>query len=225
MTDTRDRLAEAAIPHIPFDGMNMASLRAAARDLGLSEDVAIAFFPGGGADLAAWIHKRGDESLALWLADTPPEGRFRDRIAAAVMARLDLVTDKELVRRGTAFFALPHNAPEGAKAIWATADAIWTALGDTSDDLNWYSKRATLSAVYTATVVFWLGDDSPDHHATWEFLDRRIDNVMQVEKLKASARNNPLSKAILAGPLRFLGQIKAPVTPDDLPGTVKNRQS
>ena len=70
MTDTRDRLAEAAIPHIPFDGVNMASLRAGARDLGLSEDVAIAFFPGGGAYLAAWIHKRGDESLALWLAET-----------------------------------------------------------------------------------------------------------------------------------------------------------
>ena len=129
------------------------------------------------------------------------------------------------MRRGTTLFALPQNAGDGVRAIWGTADTIWTALGDTSDDLNWYSKRATLSAVYTATVVFWLGDDSPDHHATWEFLDRRIDNVMQVEKLKASARNNPLSKAILAGPLRFLGQIKAPVTPDDLPGTVKNRQS
>jgi ubiquinone biosynthesis protein COQ9 len=53
------------------------------------------------------------------------------------------------------------HAADGAKAIWGTADRIWTALGDTSDDLNWYTKRATLSAVYGSTVLYWLGDDSP----------------------------------------------------------------
>ena len=31
----------------------------------------------------------------------------------------------------------------------------------------------------------WLGDETPGHQATWEFLDRRIDDVMQIEKLKA----------------------------------------
>ena len=63
-----------------------------------------------------------------------------------------------MVRRGTTLFALPHHAAEGAKLIWGTADAIWTALGDTSDDVNWYTKRATLSAVYGSVVLFWLGE-------------------------------------------------------------------
>ncbi|MFM7333900.1 MAG: COQ9 family protein, partial [Tabrizicola sp.] len=138
-------------------------------------------------------------------------------IARAVQIRLELA-DRELVRRGSTLFSLPHNAADGAKAVWGTADAIWTALGDTSDDLNWYSKRATLSAVYGATVLFWLGDDSSDHHATWEFLDRRIDQVMQVEKLKASFRENPLGKALMAGPGKLFASIRAPKRPDDLPG-------
>jgi ubiquinone biosynthesis protein COQ9 len=43
---------------------------------------------------------------------------------------------------------LPMYAADGARAIWGTADAIWTALGDTSEDVNWYTKRATLSGVY-----------------------------------------------------------------------------
>jgi ubiquinone biosynthesis protein COQ9 len=139
------------------------------------------------------------------------------------MTRLDLVEDKELVRRGSTFFALPQNAAEGARAIWGTADAIWTALGDTSDDVNWYSKRATLSAVYSATVLYWLGDDSPGHEATRDFLDRRIGDVMQFEKMKAAVRSNPLGKALLAGPIKLMEQIRAPRAPADLPGSLKDR--
>jgi hypothetical protein len=81
-----------------------------------------------------------------------------------VKLRLDLVEPhKEAVRRGATLFALPIHAADGARALWETADAIWTALGDTSDDLNWYSKRAILSGVYSSTVLYWLGDQSAEH--------------------------------------------------------------
>ena len=118
--------------------------------------------------------------------------RFRDRIAAAVRYRVEAVEDKEAARRGTAFFSLPQNAQAGARAFWETADRIWTALGDTSDDVNWYTKRATLSGVYGATVLYWLGDDSPGHEDTWSFLDRRIEDVMRIEKAKGAVNDNPL---------------------------------
>jgi ubiquinone biosynthesis protein COQ9 len=116
---------------------------------------------------------------------------------------------------------LPQHAADGARAIWGTADAIWTALGDTSRDLNWYTKRATLSGVYASTVLYWLGDDSTGHHATWEFLDRRIADVMRIEKAKAAFRENPLGKALLAGPLKLMERVKAPHLPDDLPGNFR----
>lgn len=189
MTDTRDRLAEAAIPHVPFDGMNIAALKAAARDLGMSADVAQAFFPNGGADLAAWIHRRGDAQLAAWMKDAPA-GKIRDRIAGAVWQRLELA-DLELVRAASAVMALPQNQPLGARLLWETADTIWNGLGDSSRDVNWYSKRATLSAVYAASVLYWLGDASEGRIETREFIDRRIEGVMRFEKLKAQARKVP----------------------------------
>lgn len=146
--------------------------------------------------------------------------KFRDRVAAAVRFRLEAVEDKEVVRRGTTLFALPMYAADGAAAIWGTADAIWTALGDTSEDVNWYTKRATLSGVYSATVLYWLGDTSEDHAETWAFLDRRIENVMQIEKLKAQVNNNPLLSKVMAGPNWLLGHVKAPSRPpaEGLPG-------
>lgn len=221
---TREAVLDAAVPHVPFDGWSAATLKAALADSGVAPALGAALFPRGALDLALAYHRRGDRRMAAQLAEMDLAAlRYRDRIAAAVMARLDLVEDKELVRRGSTLFALPQNAAEGAKAIWGTADAIWTALGDTSEDVNWYSKRATLSAVYSATVLFWLGDDSPGHENTRDFLDRRIGDVMQIEKLKAGLRENPLSKALLAGPMKLLGQIRAPRTPDDLPGSLKDQ--
>lgn len=216
--ETKARVLEAALSHVPFDGWSERTLQAAIVDAGVALGLARALFPRGGVDLALAYHAQGDAQMAHRLAAMDLSSlRFRDRIAAAVRTRLELA-DRELVRRGTTLFSLPTHAADGAKAIWGTADRIWTALGDTSTDLNWYTKRATLSAVYGATVLYWLGDDSSDRQATWDFLDRRIDQVMQVEKLKASFRENPFGKAWMAGPGKVFETIRAPRLPDTLPG-------
>ncbi|NGQ89344.1 COQ9 family protein [Rhodobacter sp. HX-7-19] len=222
--NAREAVLDAALSHVPFDGWSETTLRAAITDSGVAEGLARALFPRGGIDLAVAFHKDGDRQMAETLAKADlSQMRFRDRVAFAIRTRLDLVADRELVRRGTTLFALPQHAAEGAKLIWGTADAIWLALGDTSRDLNWYSKRATLSAVYGSVVLYWLGDDSPGHQATWDFLDRRIDDVMQIESLKAKLRENPLGKALLAGPGRVMEKWRAPTVPDDLPGRIMNR--
>ena len=143
--------------------------------------------------------------------------RFRDRVIRAVRLRIETIEDKEALRRAMSQNALPLNAPDGARMLWQTADHIWNALGDTSDDYNWYTKRMTLSGVIGATLLFWLGDDSPDQQATWEFLDRRVDNVMQFEKVKGQLSSGPLGR-LLAGPASLLGGIKPPRSRDDLPG-------
>lgn len=220
----RQAVLSAALPHVPFDGWSETTLRAAIADSGIPEGLARALFPRGGIDLAVAFHRDGDTRMREALAMTDlSQMRFRDRIAHAVRVRLDLVEDRELVRRGTTLFALPQHAPEGAKLVWGTADAIWTALGDTTRDLKWYSKRATLSAVYGSTVLYWLGDDSPGHQDTWDFLDRRISDVMQIETLKAKLRENPLGKAILAGPAKVMEKWRVPTVPDDLPGKIMDR--
>ena len=221
--DPVDLLLDAALMHVVFDGWSEATFEAAVSESGLEPTLARALCPRGATDLALAYHRRGDQMMLARLADEDLSGlRFRDKIAAMVRFRLEASEDKEAVRRGVTLFAMPQHAAEGVKAIWGTCDAIWTALGDTSDDLNWYSKRATLSGVYSTTVLYWLGDDSPGHQATWEFLDRRIDNVMQFEKVKAGLRKNPLLKPLLAGPEWLSSQIKRPAERDDLPGRHRN---
>lgn len=213
MEQDRKALLDAALAHVPFDGMNEKAIAAGVRDLGMAEGMGSVLFPQGGAGLAAAYHRRGDAALRDWLADTPPEGRFRDKVTAAVWQRLELA-DRELVRAGASVLALPQHAGLGARLIWETADVIWTGLGDASRDVNWYSKRVTLSAVHGATVLFWLGDDSPDQIDTRDFLDRRIDGVMRFEKIKAQARKVPGVSALTG---LATGWMRAP-GPRELPG-------
>jgi ubiquinone biosynthesis protein COQ9 len=221
MDSAKSRILDAALGHAAFDGWSETTLQAALADSGTPAALGRALFPRGGVDLAVAYHQRGDAAMREALAQTDlSDIRYTARVGLAIKLRLEAV-DRELVRRGTALFSLPQHAAEGARLIWGTADAIWTALGDTSSDINWYSKRATLSAVYGATVLFWLGDQSDDSSETWAFLDRRLANVTQFEKTKARVQENPLAKALLSGPLRLLTRVRAPVSATDLPGKSK----
>ncbi len=217
---TETALLDAALLNVPFDGWTETTFRAAIAESGVDPVVARALYPRGALDLAIAHHRLGDDEMVRRLNSTDmSDMKFRDKIALAVRLRLESVQDREVVRRGTTLFALPIHAAEGAKMIWGTADRIWTALGDTSQDVNWYTKRATLSGVYSSTVLYWLGDDSADHRATWDFLDRRIGDVMQIEKVKARLRGNAMLGRVFAGPAWVLSKVRAPAAArDDLPG-------
>lgn len=223
--DVKETLLEAGLIHVAFDGWTDQTFRAAVADSGVDLAVARAVCPRGAVDLAVAYHQRGDRLMAARAkAEDLSALRYSERVAALVRFRIEAADDKEAVRRGSTLFALPQYAADGARLIWGTCDLIWTLLGDSSDDVNWYTKRATLSGVYGATVLFWLGDDSPDHQATWDFLDRRIDDVMRFEKFKANLRGNKALSALLAGPMAVLGAIKAPKSArDDLPGHAPGR--
>jgi ubiquinone biosynthesis protein COQ9 len=212
MTDqTLDTLLDAALLHVPFDGWSDEAFRAAVSDTGIDPAVARGLCPRGALDLAVAYHRRGDQAMVDRIAAADLSGmRFRDKVAFAVRARLEAAEDREAVRRGATLFALPMHAPEGARLIWDTADRIWTALGDPARDLNWYTKRATLSGVYSATLLYWLGDDSVDNAATWAFLDRRIGDVMRIEEAKGALRKNPLTRPLMAGKDWLSDRVRAP---------------
>lgn len=218
--DQKDTVIDAALLHVPFDGWSDETLRRALSDSGLDPALGRVMFPRGPVDLALAFHMRGDAKLADWMQSEAFSGMgMTAKITAAIRHRIELVAPhREAVRRGTTLFALPIYAPDGAKAIWHTADTIWTGLGDSSTDYNWYTKRATLSGVYSSTVLYWLGDESPTSEQTWDFLDRRIADVMRIEKVKAKMRDNPLGRAFAAGPGRVLDRLRAPNVSRPMPG-------
>jgi ubiquinone biosynthesis protein COQ9 len=65
--DTKDRVLDAALAHVPFDGWSDRTLRAAAAEAGVDAGLAKALFPRGGVDLALAYHRRGDDQMVAKL--------------------------------------------------------------------------------------------------------------------------------------------------------------
>ena len=210
--EARETLIGAALPHVAFDGWSRETLDRAVADSGVDAGLAALAFPRGGVDMALGFHRLMDRRLEEVLADVELDRmKIRERVTYAVRRRIELIDDeRDAVRRGATLLALPIYARDSSAAIWGTADLIWRLCGDTATDYNWYTKRAILSSVYSATVLYWLGDESAGNQNTWAFLDRRIENVMDFEKMKASLQKNPLARAAFWLPGQMLGMVRAP---------------
>ena len=192
----KDALLEAFLGHAVFDGWTDGALDAAARDVGISPAMARNVFAGGLLDVAAHFSATADRAMLAALAGVELASmRVRDRIALGVRKRIEaIVPHREAVRHLVGYLALPGHQGASAKCAWQTASEIWYAAGDTAADFNHYTKRGLLVGVYGATMLYWLADESDGFTDTWAFLDRRIDDVLQVTSLKGK-----LEKAVKEG--------------------------
>jgi len=209
LPELRERLAPDIAANAAFDGWGADALAMAADAQGVDADVARLAFPGGPADMIdAWFAHVDRETAARWPAERLAALKIRERIRVLVEARLEIVDpDREALRRAVAVLALrPVTA---ARLGWRAADTMWRLAGDTAVDHNHYTKRATLAALYAATVTVFLGDESEDWADTRGFLGRRIDEVMRFEKAKAAARRRSAYRPSL---VRFVGRLRYPAT-------------
>jgi ubiquinone biosynthesis protein COQ9 len=132
--------------------------------------------------------------------------KIRERIRALVWTRLEIMGPaREAVRSALSILAMPQNLPLAARIGWRSADLMWRLAGDTSTDFNHYTKRMTLGTVYGSTLLAWLDARSEGLSETAAFLGRRIDDVMQFEKWKASWRAQERFSIT-----RFLGRLRYP---------------
>lgn len=182
----RDRILLAALAHVPFDGWTQRSLSAGARDAGYDVADGLRAFPSGMLEVVEYFSGYGDRHMVDRLEFLNLlELKIRERIAAAVRTRLEVVAEhREAVRRALSYLAMPQNGGAGLRCTYRTVNEIWYAAGDRSTDFSFYTRRGLLAGVYAGTVLYWLSDDSEGYSDTWQFLDRRIDGVMQITKLR-----------------------------------------
>ncbi len=180
----KEKIIKAALPSVAFDGWIMDVLMNAAVESGFKKEMVHSVFPDGVKDALRYFSYWADQEMLKVLAkeETPP--RTRDKIALAVKVRMKVLTPyKEAERLAIAYWVRPMRKFEGAKLVWKTADVIWHWAGDTSTDYNRYTKRVLLSGVITSTALYWLSDSSLGAKDSWAFLDRRIDNVLNIGKI------------------------------------------
>jgi ubiquinone biosynthesis protein COQ9 len=180
----KDKLLESALLHAAFDGWSRRTLLNAAKDAGVDPATARRLFPRGGDSLLEWLDDWADrQMLAATEGEDLTQLPVRRRIARLARARLEaLGQHREALRRAAVAHLLPGNVLGSGRALWQTVDRMWQAAGlggDPAEGFGYYSRRATLAGVLTATFLYWLQDQSDGLADSWAFLDRRIDDVMR----------------------------------------------
>lgn len=211
LDEVRAHLAPLLPAHAAFDGWSPQAVSLAAAQAGVDTDVAqLAFNDGPVGMIDAWFKSVDHQMAAKLTAEQLAAMKIRARITELIWTRLEIVApDREALRRALALLAMPQNAAKAARMGWRAVDLMWRLAGDTATDFNHYTKRMTLGAVYASTVLALLDDETADLSDTRAFLERRIDNVMQFERLKADFKSRASHRPSLS---RFIGRLRYPAT-------------
>ncbi|WP_417841418.1 COQ9 family protein [Terasakiella sp.] len=182
----KDDILLATLPNVVFDGWTDAAIEAGAIEAGFDASMAVRAFPDGVNDILAHFADYINRRMAAELVDQDLSDKgIGHRLEIAMRVRLAIEAPyREAVRKAMSYYAMPQHAPQGVQVVWKAVDEMWWCCGDDAVDFNYYTKRASLAAVYSATMVYWLNDDSENQEETILFYRRRLIDVVNAVKTR-----------------------------------------
>ncbi|KAF8928699.1 ubiquinone biosynthesis protein COQ9, mitochondrial [Dissophora ornata] len=179
---TPEAILKNALALVPQYGWTTVSIAKAAESMGYPA-IIHGMFPKGGADLIDYFLQDCLNRLPLEL-----EGRMeglgtQEKIKLGTLTRLGMIAPYvDRWPEALAIMGQPSNVPMSLNHLAKIVDEIWYLAGDKSADMNWYTKRASLAAIYTTTEMYMTTDKTPNYEATQRFLDRRFVDAASVGK-------------------------------------------
>jgi len=189
--EIRTKFLDAALDEVVTHGWSKAALTAAVTKLG--HPSVVAGLVGGVEEMVVHHCRKSNKLLDDWMAEEVgrltaggsklPIGKF---VRSCVVQRLSYnipYLRAGVWAQGLALLAQPGWAGTGVELGQEVCDDIWYRAGDTSHDMNWYTKRVTLGMVMAATEVFMVQDSSEGFRDTWDFLDRRLEDLSLIPSI------------------------------------------
>lgn len=183
----KSSILKSSLDFIPQHGWTWKAIAAGASSLGFSS-VAHGLFPGGSLDLITYFYLSSNDELEQQLASSHQRSDRRAMTKSKTAFMQDAVWKRILLLepykdtwvQALGIMALPQNVPVALSNLGDLLNVIWYHAGDMSTDMNWYSKRVVLAALYQSAELVFLQDTSLDHAQTLEFLDRRTKELTAV---------------------------------------------
>uniref|UniRef100_A0A6B2LDG8 Ubiquinone biosynthesis protein n=1 Tax=Arcella intermedia TaxID=1963864 RepID=A0A6B2LDG8_9EUKA len=192
MEEKRKEILDNALRNVHTLGWTYEALALGASQAGLPP-TAHGIITNGPIDL---VHYFIDQCNIKFLSDLPELNKIplKSRIETLIRLRLSLyVPYISRWSEALGLLAQPQNLPTSVPKLAKLIDEIWYQAGDDTTDHNWYIKRAVLTGIYTSTELYMLTDLSENHASTWEFLHRRIEDMIVLSEYQSSLEGSLLN--------------------------------
>lgn len=185
----RSDILEASLKYVSSYGWSQEAIAHGAESINMP-GVAHGMFPGGPIELIQHFYTKCNKELMEQLTnvkngETPNP---RDFAVKAIRLRLEMIVPyKNTWPQALAIMTLPQNVPTSLAQLLILVDDICYCAGDRSVDVGWYTRRIGIASIYKMVELYLLQDKSPEHQKTWEFLERRMDEGIQIQEFLSTS--------------------------------------
>lgn len=192
----RVQILDASLQFVSKHGWSVESIQCGAESINYP-GVAHGLFPSGAIELIQHFYLKCNRELIEKLqeelsstgidSDGKPKPvevpNPRDFSIKAIRMRLEMIQPFiDTWPQAIGFMTLPQNVPASLAQLLTLVDDICYCAGDRSVDIGWYTRRIGIASIYKMVELFMLQDKSVDHQKTWEFLERRVDEGIQLQE-------------------------------------------
>lgn len=171
---------------VPFYGWTKEMLFEVEKKLSLEKNYHVLLFPGELKEIVTLFEEDLDNCMTQVFEkkNAGKEMKVSEKIKECIKIRFkgNSKNNKIILSKLNSFYFTVNNFTLAYKNFWRTVDKIWYLAGDKSTDFNYYTKRGLLFTVYKSTFLYYINSDS--NEATWDFLDKKIQDVMKLGNVK-----------------------------------------
>jgi AcrR family transcriptional regulator len=202
--ETRRQILDTALAMFRERGFDATTIRDVAEHAGLSLGAAYYYFPSKEALVGAYYDYVQQEHLARARAAFARGGDLRERLGAALHAKIDIMqADRRLIRvlfryggepqHPLSWFG-PATRVQRERSIAVFADAL---AGERLPDDVRDAAPTLLWALHMGILLYFLHDDSPRQHRTRQLADAAVDFAVSVRRLVTSPLLRPLRRRVM----------------------------
>lgn len=190
----KEKLLARFIENTPFIGWNIENLEKSCEELELGHDYHEIIFPAGLHDISQYISDECNKNSFKKLEKQDLNNlRISEKVEIALHTKImeyhNFLGNKEALKKFLGYSIAPTNIGNSSKNIFNFSNDVWRMLEDKSTDFSYYTKRLSMSGIYSKAFLYSISDESPELENTRKFLKRTIDGLMKFHKLKSKVLN------------------------------------
>lgn len=207
----RSEILEASLRFVPEKGWSQEAISLGAESINYP-GVVHGMFPNGAIELIQHFYTKCNRELIEQLQDELNEAKNavddakivktlspREFAVHAIRLRIEMIIPyKDSWPQALAIMTLPQNVPTSLAQLLTLVDDICYSAGDRSVDIGWYTRRIGIASIYKMVELFLLQDKSPGYQQTWEFLERRMEEGIQIQEFLSTSdqKTKTVAKAL-----------------------------